>query len=244
MALDEALSEAVRQKISPPTLRLYQWDRPSLSIGYFQKSSDISLEYCRSKSYPVVRRQTGGRAILHDSELTYSFTSPEDSSFFTGSLHGNYRVISTAFLHALKLSGIKAEASFIKKRSNGSRNPACFKTVSFGEITVDKRKVIGSAQRRYKDGFLQHGSIVFDFNSEELCAALKGQRRQDFESIGALRNYLPDITFSDLSLAIKEAFEYTLNVKLINDTPSAYELSLAKKLESIKYSSDEWNLKR
>ena len=140
MALDEAISEAAREKISPPTLRLYEWDRPSLSIGYFQKVSDIDLEYCNAKDYPVVRRQTGGRAILHDSELTYSFASSKDSPVFNGSLLENYTVISNALMHALKLTGVEAEASFIKKRSNGHRNPACFKPFHSAKYLLTKKR--------------------------------------------------------------------------------------------------------
>ena len=244
MAIDEAISEAVRQKISPPTLRLYEWDRPSLSIGYFQKTSDIDLEYCKTKGFPIVRRQTGGRAILHDSELTYSFASSKDSDLFNGNLLEDYTVLSNALLHALKLTGIKAEASFIKKRSNGHRNPACFKTVSFGEITVDRKKVIGSAQKRYKDGFLQHGSIIFNFNAEHLCAVIKESNPHDVQGIGAIRNSRPDLSMSELRSTVKKAFEKELNVKLITDNPSRNELALAKELEEIKYSTKEWNFKR
>jgi lipoate-protein ligase A len=244
MALDEAISEAVRDKVSPPTLRLYEWEKPSLSIGYFQKISDINLDYCNAKDFPIVRRQTGGRAILHDAELTYSFSSSKDSTIFNGNLLENYTVISNALLQALALTGIKAEASNIKKRSNGHRNPACFKTVSFGEITVNNKKVIGSAQKRYKDGFLQHGSIVLDLNAEELCAVLNGNNSKDFDGIGALRNSQPDISINELILTLKQAFEKELNVKLITDKPSKYELTLAKELEAKKYSTKEWNFKR
>ncbi len=244
MSLDEAISESVRRKSSPPTLRLYEWDRPSLSLGYFQKISEIDLEYCREKDYPIVRRQTGGRAILHDSELTYSLASSKDHPLFNGSLLENYRLISNTLIHALKLSEIDAEASFIKKRSNGHRNPACFNTVSFGEITVKGKKVIGSAQKRYTDGFLQHGSIVLDCNADELCSVLTGNGSQEFNGIGALRNFRPDISIHDLQASLKEAFEKSLNVKLISDKPSTYELSLAKDLEAKKYATEEWNFKR
>ena len=244
MALDEAISETVREKISPPTLRLYEWDRPALSIGYFQKCSDIDLEYCDAKDYPVVRRPTGGRAILHDSELTYSFSSSKDAPLFHGGLLENYTVISSALLHALKLTGIEASASFKRKRSNGHRNPSCFKTISFGEITVKNKKVIGSAQKRYKDGFLQHGSIVFDLNTKELCAVLKGNNSREFDGIGALRNSRPDISINEFRLTLKKAFENEFNVKLISDQPSRHELSLAKELEANKYSTKEWNYKR
>ncbi|MBI5665186.1 MAG: lipoate--protein ligase family protein, partial [Nitrospirae bacterium] len=158
MALDEAISEGVRQKFSPPTLRLYHWDRPSLSIGCFQKVSDIDARYCDKKGYPVVRRQTGGRAVLHDSELTYSFSASTVTPMFNGSLRENYAVISRALVLALSLKGIEAEASFNRKRSGSHKGPSCFRTLSYGEITVEGKKVIGSAQKRYQDGFLQHGS--------------------------------------------------------------------------------------
>jgi lipoate-protein ligase A len=244
MALDEAISEAARKKISPPTLRLYQWDRPSMSIGYFQKVSDINSDYCRKKDYPVVRRLTGGRAILHNSELTYSFSSSTDSHIFRGTLLENYSVISNALVTGLKSAGIDAISSFERKKSNSHRNPACFKAVSYGEITVDGKKLIGSAQRRYSDGFMQHGSILLSLDTEELCRSLMHGSKDDFSGIGSVREYAPDISVNNLTAALKEAFEESLKVKLITDNPTQFELDLAKKLEKEKYSSVEWNFKR
>jgi lipoate-protein ligase A len=244
IALDEAISENVRQKVSPPTLRLYHWDRPSLSIGCFQKVSDVDTGYCDKKGYPVVRRQTGGRAILHDSELTYSFSASADSHFFNGSLLENYAVISRALLLALKLRDIDAEASFCRKRESSNRHPACFRAVSYGEISVGGKKVIGSAQKLYKDGFLQHGSILFSFDAGELCKVL-GQNDEDAcNDIGAINDYTDRISFDDLRTALKEAFESTLNVKMISDHPTKSELTLAKELERTKYSTREWNFSR
>lgn len=243
MALDEAISEAVRQKLSPPTLRLYQWDRPSLSLGYFQKFSDIDADYCTGKGYPVVRRQTGGRAILHDAELTYSFSASSESPF-KGSLLENYTVISNALLHALEITGIKAEASFRKKRESGQKTPACFKAVSYGEITVNGKKLIGSAQKRYKDGFLQHGSILMSFDGGELSKILGLDSSITFNDIAAIKDYVPEITTADLIPALKEAFAHTLKVKLISDVPSKFELSTAEELERSKYSTNEWNHSR
>jgi lipoate-protein ligase A len=244
MALDEAISEAVRQKVSPPTLRLYQWDRPSLSIGYFQKVSDIDTGYCDKKGYPVVRRQTGGRAVLHDLELTYSFSASADFPMFSGGLRENYAVISRALLLALKLKGIEAKASFERKRSSSHKHAACFRATSFGEITVGGKKIIGSAQKRYKEGFLQHGSILFSFDPGELCRAL-GQNNQDtFIDIGAMNDYTGVLSVNDLRQALKEAFERTFNVKMISDNPAKSELSLAKELERSKYSTREWNFRR
>lgn len=244
MSLDEAISESVRRKISPPTLRLYQWDRPSLSIGYFQKISDIDLDYCNARGYPVVRRLTGGRAILHDAELTYSFSSTTDFLMFSHNLLENYRVISRALILGLSLSGINAEISLDKKKNTDPKNPACFKFVSFGEVTVEGRKIIGSAQKRYKDGFLQHGSVILNFKPDELCGALGRSDKDAFKDIGAVQDYAPEISPDNLISSFKESFEKVLKVKIISDGPTEHELKLAKELEETKYSSREWNHRR
>jgi lipoate-protein ligase A len=244
MALDEAISEAVRKKMSPPTLRLYQWDRPSVSLGYFQKIADINTGYCRTKGYPVVRRLTGGRAILHDAELTYSLSSPADSGLFGASLRKTYEVISNALLHGLKLNGIDAEISWKKQQAASHKNPACFKSVAYGEIKADGKKIIGSAQKRYKSGFMQHGSILLSFSADELRNALKEPHTADFEDIGALHDYNQKITLNQLHLSIKDAFERELQIKLVSDNPSRFELDSAKQLEQSKYSTKEWNFMR
>ncbi len=244
MALDEAISEAVRQKLSPPTLRLYCWDRPSLSLGCFQKIADIDMTYCERKGYPIVRRQTGGRAILHDAELTYSVSSASDSPLFPGSLLEDYTVISNALLLALEYQGVKAASSANRGRNINHKNPACFRTISFGEITIEGKKVIGSAQKRYKDGFLQQGSILLSVDLPELSRVIKLTDDETLKGIGALSDHVPDISSSDLGRTLKEAFEYTLEVKLIADGPTVNERNRAKELSRNKYSTPEWNFSR
>lgn len=244
MALDEAISEAVRQKLSPPTLRLYLWEGTSLSIGYFQKISDMDIEYCTKMGYPVVRRQTGGRAVLHDSELTYSFSTLTDSSLFRGSLLENYAVISKAMVSGLRLNGLDAKILLRKKRALGQKNPACFKNVSYGEVTIAGKKVIGSAQKRYRNGFLQHGSILLSFDAGELCRVLKYDNAEHFKDIGSIKSYAPDITANDVRKSLKEAFEHELNARLISDSLTKFEIHRAKELELERYSAPEWNFKR
>lgn len=244
MAIDEAISEAVTRKLSPPTLRLYEWDRPSISIGYFQKTSDIDTRYCSKKGYPLVRRLTGGRAILHDAELTYSLSSLSNTYLFNNSLIKTYTVISNALLRGLKQNGIEAHMSGRKRHNSGNKNPACFKSMSYGEIKVNGKKIIGSAQKRYKDGFLQHGSILMNFNAEEMHNVLICNDDADFNDIGAIREYSPDLSLSQLIVSLKEAFEKELGVKLVSDNPSKFELSLAKELEQNKYSTEKWNFVR
>lgn len=244
MALDEAICESVRKELSPPTLRIYKWERPTLSLGYFQKLSDIDMEYCRSKNYPVVRRLTGGRAILHESELTYSFSAKKGSLLFNGELHNDYTVISKALVEGLRLCGIDAEISFTRKRAADQKSPACFKVVSYGEVTVDNKKVIGSAQKRYKDGFLQHGSLLLDFNEEELQKVLKCSSKDDFSGIGSINSYAGEASYEDLLIGLKKAFGTVLDTRMITDGPTGHELALTEELESRKYSNTEWNAGR
>ena len=247
MAIDEAISEAVREKLSPPTLRLYQWVKPSITIGYFQTISDINLEYCKKKSYPIVRRLTGGMAILHDSELTYSFSSRNDTEPFRNSLIENYLSVSSALASALTLTNIDAQITLIKNRRE--RNPFCFKISTYGEITVNGKKIIGSAQKRYKNGFLQQGSIMVDFDAEELERILNnynppsptGGMRGFSDEIGTIKKYAPAVSIEELRKALKKAFEKTFMIKFISEDLTKFELNLAKKLEREKYSTKEWN---
>ncbi|MDP3298459.1 MAG: biotin/lipoate A/B protein ligase family protein [Thermodesulfovibrionia bacterium] len=246
MAIDEAISEAVRKKLSPPTLRLYQWVKPSITIGYFQKASDINLEYCKKKSYPIIRRLTGGMAILHDSELTYSFSARSDIEPFTNSLIKNYLSIGKALASALTLINIDAQITLIKNRRE--RNPFCFKVSSYGEITVNGKKIIGSAQKRYKNGFLQQGSIMVDFDAEELERILsnynKGVRGGLLDEIGTVKKHAPAVSIEELKKALKEAFEKTFNIRFISNGPTEFELNLVKQLTNEKYSAEKWNFCR
>ncbi|MDZ4383679.1 MAG: biotin/lipoate A/B protein ligase family protein [Thermodesulfovibrionia bacterium] len=262
MAIDEAISEAVREKLSPPTLRLYQWVKPSITIGYFQKASDINLEYCKKKSYPIIRRLTGGMAILHDSELTYSFSSRNDTEPFRNSLIENYLSLSSALASALTLINIDAQITLIKNRRE--RNPFCFKISSYGEITVNGKKIIGSAQKRYKNGFLQQGSIMVDFDAEELESILSNYNPPIpplvknppspilskegmggfLDEIGTIKKYAPAVSIKELRKALKKAFEKTFNIRFISGGPTEFELNLAEQLKNEKYSAKKWNFCR
>lgn len=245
MALDEAISEAVRKKLSPPTLRLYQWVTPSISIGYFQSISDVNNDYCREMGYPIVRRQTGGMAILHDSELTYSFSAHTEVELFKGGLLNNYMAISNALVLALKFINMDAQIAFLKDRRQ--RSASCFNTSSYGEITVNGEKIIGSAQKRYRNGFLQQGSILMDLDVRELGKVIRRNKKRvgGFSGrIGTIKKYAPAVSITDLTKALKEAFEKTFMIGFIPDTLTEFELNLAKKLETEKYSTQEWNLRR
>lgn len=168
MAVDEAIAINVRGGDLPPTLRLYGWLGPSVSLGSFQKITDINLQYCIRNNIPVVRRPTGGRGILHDDELTYSFSSKNEGEFSAGLLE-TYRKLSAAFQFALNKIGLNVTIKMRREAGrNLTRSPLCFQSTSYGEISFDGKKLIGSAQKRWSDGFLQQGSIPYSINYEKL----------------------------------------------------------------------------
>jgi len=243
MALDEAISELVRARKSPPTLRLYRWKKPSVSIGCFQKIGEVDMEYCEQRGYPVVRRLTGGRAVLHNRELTYSISAVNGDGPFQGTLHDIYRLISKGLSDALVQCGVNAEISLEKKR-NLIRNPSCFKTVSYGEISLNGKKIIGSAQKRYSDGFIQHGSILFEYDPLENSRVLSAKEDESPEHDGPVRCLPGSITIEMLLEALRNAFEGRLGVRIITDQPGTHELRRAEKLRKERYENPDWIFRR
>ena len=171
MAIDRAILTACEKGQAPATLRLYGWEKPTLSIGYSQnKLRDVDTVQCERRNIPIVRRFTGGRALLHQYELTYSLVAPIPHPRFPGNLAGAFGAVSKAVIFSLEKADVpRPEISGIDKRSLGNgnkRSPACFSTPNHWEITVKGKKLAGSAQRRLNGAFLQHGSILLDWDPE------------------------------------------------------------------------------
>lgn len=165
MITDRAILMACNEGQVPATLRLYGWQRPTLSIGYSQEISQyIDLESCERNNIPVVRRFTGGRALLHQYEMTYSVIAPIPHPAFPGSLKGSFERISQAILESLKIGGIEGATVAEKNKIKGGsgRSPACFSMANHCEIVVGGKKLVGSAQRRLRSAFLQHGSVILE----------------------------------------------------------------------------------
>lgn len=164
MAVDEAIlltAEGSADSSVSPVLRLYSWKEPTISIGYAQDTSPFL-----AKGLPVVRRITGGRAVVHHMEVTYSIAAPASSVAFAGGIMGAYSAISRSIVKALNDIGVPAsfkEGSGRKRegREGGRLHEACFHSTSRYEVVVGERKISGSAQRRFRKAFLQHGSILF-----------------------------------------------------------------------------------
>ena len=157
-------------------LRVYRWQPYAVSYGYHQRLADFDQDAIAKLGFDLVRRPTGGRAILHAEELTYCVVGPSPSPLFGDSLHTCYGRINAALAVFLRQLGYAAEISGGEARSE-LRQPVCFSSAGQHEIRVQGRKLIGSAQRRGDGVFLQHGSILTGPRHADLLACLRPERR-------------------------------------------------------------------
>jgi lipoyl(octanoyl) transferase len=179
MALDEAILTAVSTGQAPPTLRFYTWSPPTISLGYFQSYSDYVALPPPAGRLTVVRRLTGGGAILHDQELTYSLTLPLDHLLIMPcGPSGLYDSVHDAFSRSLQTVGIHAVRGPREPGGASHRGPFfCFERHCRYDLLVDGRKLMGSAQRRTRTAVLQHGSLILDSRFEQqacTCIARHG----------------------------------------------------------------------
>ncbi|MBI5101678.1 MAG: lipoate--protein ligase family protein [Nitrospirae bacterium] len=245
MALDEAIVTVVRSGNAPPALRFYGWDRPSVSLGRFQRATDIDTQYCRANDVPIVRRPTGGRGILHDDELTYSFSARTDLGPFSKGLMESYRGISSAFSLALERTGVTTETK--NEREKGrvlTGSPLCFQTSSYGEVLSAGRKVLGSAQRRWPDAMLQQGSLPYS-HAEEMLRRIfvTGKDTDPGRCMTGLKAVIPGLDEGLFRGTVAACFENIFGISLVRCHPSDEELALAYRLEKEKYLQDSWTLR-
>ena len=177
MAIDAALLDEVDSSSETKTIvRFYQWHQPTISLGRNQKiEKAVDVEYCTANGIDIVYRPTGGRAVLHDDELTYAVIS-NDSSCFGDTIYGNYKRVSEALCLGYKNLGVAAILAPDTRKPDISENdgvPPCFLSPSRYELLVDGRKIVGSAQRRVRSSFLQHGSMPITCDYETLAFATR-----------------------------------------------------------------------
>lgn len=252
MALDEALLRAVANGTSRPVLRFYRWQPATVTLGYAQSvDADIDQEVCRRAGLDIVRRSTGGRAVLHDQEVTYAVIAPTLPGFFGGSLLDSYRVISEILQRALQALGLPAALVPGKPRS-GQRpltRSVCFSTPAQYELLIDGRKVAGSAQKRHGQAFLQHGSIPLEMDLALLGRVLKADRNPEtagsLEKVGWLNAWAESpLTIADVEASIITAFAAALPLAWQDSAPTAVELREANRLYHEKYGNPAWNMMR
>lgn len=263
MAVDESILEHVARGDALPTLRLYSWKPPCLSLGRSQPFSDVNINTLKTNGWDLVRRATGGRAILHTDELTYSIIAPQDNIHFSGSILESYRHLAEFLLAALENLGIDVEMnekrlpkfdklrkpSRSSKKSKENTNPVCFETPSAYEITVDGKKLIGSAQARQKGGALQHGSLPLTGNLARVTQALSfpdAESRQIaakklLTRASTVKSALGrEIDWETASKSFTRAFESMLGIRLMPEDLSEAEQSRASELIQKKYAHPDW----
>jgi lipoyl(octanoyl) transferase len=249
MAVDEAILEQVESGKSPSTLRLYAWDPPCVTIGYAQTIEDIDDSSLIKLGWDLVRRPTGGRAILHTDELTYSVVGLSNDPRLTGSVIESYHRLAQALLRSLDVMDIFAEASENAGILTTKTNPVCFEVPSKYEITVDGKKLVGSAQARRRTAVIQHGTLPLKGDLTRIIQGLKfaheSDRRQATErllqhatTIEWISGKL--ITWDHAAQAFIQGFEEMLNLNLVESGLSSEEISLAEKLVDEKYANNQW----
>ncbi len=249
MAVDESILEHIGHGESLPTLRLYSWQPPCLSLGHAQPFADVDVHRLEERGWDVVRRPTGGRAILHTDELTYSVIAPTDEPRVAGSILESYNRLAGALMRAVKSLGLPVE---IKEDSGAHRetpNPVCFEVPAAYEITVHAKKLIGSAQARRKEGVLQHGSLPLTGNlariTEALTFADNSARNDAAERLlvraTTVKSVLGhEVLWNDAAQAFVWAFEVALNLKLEEQPLSQSERGRADELVREKYDHPSW----
>jgi lipoate-protein ligase A len=252
MAADEAILEHIHRGDSPTTLRLYAWEPACLSLGYAQSFKDVDMERVNSHGWEVVRRATGGRAILHTDELTYSVTGSGEDPVLAGGVLESYNRLAQALLYAVHDLGLPVEIKehFPAGESNPNHlNPICFEVPSTYEITVHEKKLIGSAQARKREGVLQHGSLPLSGDLTRICEALifkdeaareKAaarllERATTVESVLGRR-----VSWEDAAQAFVRGFETQLNIQLERGEMSPSEIQRTEELVAEKYAHTAW----
>jgi lipoate-protein ligase A len=253
MALDESLLESVAARRQPPTLRFYQWAPACLSLGHAQPAEDADLDRLHAFGWHIVRRTTGGRAILHLDELTYSVTAPMDHPLLAGGVLLSYRRLSLGLVAGLGLLGVEADTAPEKAPGEPDRsNPVCFEAPSAYEITAGGRKLIGSAQLRRVAGVLQHGSLPLCGDLGRICDALSyGEEADRSAAADRVRRRATTmelllgsrLSWDQAAEALAAGFTQALSLRLTLAEPTDEERARAAVLRSERFAADEWTLR-
>jgi len=235
MAVDEAIFLTSRRSECKPTLRFYTWDRPSISLGRFQKvAGSIDVDFCRKRNIPIVRRPTGGRGVLHGTDLTFSVVNNNSDQ----SVEASYALMSRIVVDALGDLGVPAQPFRVcSDRNQMGSTPNCFDLHAGFEVGLDGRKTLGSAQLRQEGRILQQNSLVLETPCSDNLNAFVGSCPQQAGScIGQ---------YADSSMvmrAICKKMEETLKLSFLVSDLEPVESELARRLLTAKYETPEWNM--
>lgn len=255
MAVDETLLESVSAGDSAPVLRLYDWAPACLSLGYGQFFRDVDESRLNKHGWEIVRRPTGGRAILHVDELTYSITAAADHPLMSAGILPSYKEISFALLRGLETLAVPAvhEEHYDLPLDADPRGPVCFEVPSNWEITHEGKKLIGSAQVRRSGGVLQHGTLPLhgDLARITQCLAFETDEDRAFAAERLLERATTVeavigrlVRWEEAAAAIEQGLSQALGVSLELSVLTGPELDRAAQLVEEKYANPAWTNRR
>ncbi|MGD0750985.1 MAG: lipoate--protein ligase family protein [Anaerolineales bacterium] len=245
MAVDESILKTMGSGKALPTLRLYAWEPPCLSLGYAQPVTDVDKPRLQARGWGMVRRPTGGRAVLHTDELTYSVIAPLDEPRVAGTVLESYRRLAQALMQALNLLSLPVQVSENSSIAHATfPNPVCFEVPSTYEITVDGKKLVGSAQARRKEGVLQHGSLPLTGDLTRIIQVLafpdEVSRNRAAERLLERATTVETalgrkVTWDEAARAYISAFKSVLALELQQGSLTADEIKRTEELVRVKY---------
>jgi len=220
-----AVDEFLLGKSNDPVLRIYGWSRPCVSIGYFQSIDEVDYEKCKKQGVDVVRRMTGGGAVFHDKELTYSFVTKK----FPNNIMESYQQICQLIISALKSLGFAAKFS------------------PLNDITINGKKVCGNAQTRKNNTLLQHGTILLDVDVERMFSLLNVPLKKiEDKKILDIKNRVMGISkkFDEVADALKSSAKKNFQCELAPYQLDQKDQDSCKKIMNEKYSNKDWSFRR
>ncbi|MCE2451861.1 MAG: lipoate--protein ligase family protein [Nitrospinae bacterium] len=256
MAVDELLFESCQAHLregrppgeAPFTFRVYAWSPPAISLGRGQAAGrDIFLERLADEGIEICRRLTGGRAVLHDCELTYSITGPQ--ALLGDAIEETYHRISRGLAEGLAALGAQVELAPPSGSAYASQG-SCFATASVWELAIGGKKVVGSAQCREGGAVLQHGSVLFRSSEERLAGLLKPRKgvermpSRQVHAIGLWEVLGKEIQFDDVADALRAGLEKVLGFRFSPGTLSDIEIVRVLEISDARYENREWTLAR
>lgn len=254
MAIDQAIAEACAAGDSPPTLRFYRWSPPAVSLGRLQSIQDIDEARAAALGYEIVRRPTGGRAILHTDEFTYSVAAAANHPLMHGGVMDAYLRISNALIAGLRLLGVDADKAPGDVRVGSDVSAVCFETPSAYEITAGGRKLMGSAQSRRANYVLQHGSLplIGDITrlidvlrlpadrAETLRSELRARACTLAQALG-VDEESELVSFDHVARAMRRGFKTALTLDLQEGTLTMNEVRRSAVLIRTQFGNSAWN---
>jgi lipoate-protein ligase A len=254
MAMDEAILRGVAEKVAPPTLRFFGWQPACVSLGYAQPFAEVDTQRCRADGVDWVRRPTGGRAILHTDELTYSVVLSQDDPRAFGGVVESYRHLSRGLMAGLALLRLNAAQAVPQRRpaEKSEMSAACFDLPSHYEVTVESRKLVGSAQTRRLGVVLQHGTLplVGDITrlihylrlSDEEKAALRVKLLEHATTLEAVLGR--PIGFDEAAQAMAAGFSAALRLELVAGDLTPQEEQWTAELRAERFGNAAWTEQR